>query len=129
VKVKDILTTKGSDYFSIAPEITVKEAMESIADKKIGALLVISNEKLVGIITERDIFRRQIIKPDFGDQVTLENDHYLDISKDKKPRYRCIPDLEIPREFRVRRIGTCRSCSHLEYIFPLSQIGDNGHVG
>jgi len=57
VKVKDILTTKGSDYFSIAPEITVKEAMESIADKKIGALLVISNEKLVGIITERDIFR------------------------------------------------------------------------
>lgn len=57
MKVRDILETKGRQCETIGPDKTVKEAMEKIAQKKIGALLVMDNESLLGIITERDIFR------------------------------------------------------------------------
>ncbi|MFH2034988.1 MAG: CBS domain-containing protein [Candidatus Zixiibacteriota bacterium] len=57
MKVKDILAQKGTDCESIAPDVTVKEAIEIIATKRIGALVVIRDNKPVGIITERDIFR------------------------------------------------------------------------
>ncbi len=58
MKIKDILETKGANSESISPNATLKEAMDKIVDKKIGALLVMRGEELIGIITERDIFRR-----------------------------------------------------------------------
>ncbi len=60
--VKNILETKGSDIFDIGPNNTVYEAIEKMASKNIGALLVMDGDTLVGIITERDYRNRVILK-------------------------------------------------------------------
>jgi CBS domain-containing protein len=59
--VKDILEKKGSDVFSISPHATVYDALKMMADKDIGAVLVIEEGKLVGILSERDYARRIIL--------------------------------------------------------------------
>lgn len=57
IRVKDILDSKRWGYVFISPEATVKEAIDKIAKGKIGALLVIKDDKLSGIISERDILK------------------------------------------------------------------------
>jgi CBS domain-containing protein len=61
-RVRDILTRKGNDVWSISPSASVYEAMKLMADKGIGALLVMEGEKLVGIISERDYARKVILQ-------------------------------------------------------------------
>ncbi len=60
--VKNILQTKGTEVFDISPEETVYRAIEKMADKNIGALLVIEDGNLLGIITERDYRNRVILE-------------------------------------------------------------------
>jgi CBS domain-containing protein len=60
--VKDMLKTKGHEIWSVSPYATVFEALEMMADKDIGALLVIEDGKLVGIFSERDYARKVILK-------------------------------------------------------------------
>ena len=56
-----ILNQKSGDVFSIAPDVTVFKAIEMMADKNVGALLVMKGEKLVGIISERDYTRKVFV--------------------------------------------------------------------
>jgi CBS domain-containing protein len=56
--VSALLHHKGSDIWSVPPETTVFEAIKIMADKNIGALLVMSGEKLAGVFTERDYTRK-----------------------------------------------------------------------
>jgi CBS domain-containing protein len=60
--VKHILETKGSDIWRIAPDESVLDAIKLMAEKKIGALLVMEDESLVGIISERDYARKVILR-------------------------------------------------------------------
>src|SRR5450755_2221919 len=57
-----LLSQKGRAVWSISPEATVYEAIERMSEINIGALVVISAEKLVGIISERDYARKVILK-------------------------------------------------------------------
>ena len=60
--INSILKHKGGDIWSVSPGQSVYEAIDKMADKGVGALLVISEDKLVGIISERDYARRVILK-------------------------------------------------------------------
>src|SRR5712692_6112535 len=60
--VKSLLRQKGRAVWSISPEATVYEAIERISENHIGALVVLSAERLVGIISERDYARKVILK-------------------------------------------------------------------
>jgi len=55
--ISQILDSKSSQVWSIKPDATVYEAVTIMSDKNIGALLVIENRKLCGIISERDVTR------------------------------------------------------------------------
>lgn len=60
--IRDILKYKGNDVWSIGPDSSVYKAMEIMADRHVGALLVLSGETLTGIISERDYARKVILK-------------------------------------------------------------------
>ena len=61
-KVNDILNIKGHDVWSIAPDASVYDAIYLMTDKKVGALTVIEDSKLVGMISETDYTRNVILK-------------------------------------------------------------------
>lgn len=56
--VQDLLRVKGSDVWSVSPDTAAIEALKLMAEKNIGALLVLDEEgKIVGIVSERDFAR------------------------------------------------------------------------
>ena len=57
-----LLARKDSAVWSISPNATVFEAIQLMADKNVGALPVVDNSRLVGIISERDYTRKVILK-------------------------------------------------------------------
>jgi len=61
-KVRNILHNKGNAVFSVDPNMMVYRAIELMCEKNIGGLLIVEDEKLVGIFTERDYARKLILK-------------------------------------------------------------------
>ncbi len=62
MKVKDLLEKKGTEIYSVGPDESVLEAISKMAELNIGALVVMDNETLVGIISERDYRNKIILK-------------------------------------------------------------------
>jgi CBS domain-containing protein len=60
--VKQILETKGKEIFTISPNTTVYHALELMVEKNVSALLVMEDDKLAGIFTERDYARKVALK-------------------------------------------------------------------
>jgi CBS domain-containing protein len=60
--ISEILHVKGSNVWSVSPDTMVFDAIQMMADKNIGALLVIEKDKLVGILSERDYTRKVALK-------------------------------------------------------------------
>ena len=61
-KVREILDKKGHTFWYVAPDNTVFEALKIMAEKQIGALMVVNDNKLVGIFSERDYARKIILQ-------------------------------------------------------------------
>ena len=59
--VRHILQVKGDDLWTITPDTTVYDALRLMADKDVGALLVMDSGRLVGILSERDYARKVIL--------------------------------------------------------------------
>ncbi len=64
--VREILQGKGNDIWSIPSSSTVYEALQLMAGKEIGALLVIDDGNLVGILSERDYARKVVLHGKFS---------------------------------------------------------------
>ena len=60
--VNQLLNSKNDEIFSVTPSTLVIDAIKMMDEKKVGALLVIENDKLAGIISERDYTRKVILK-------------------------------------------------------------------
>ena len=60
--VHEILQYKGDHIWSIAPDAWVYDAIAMMAEREVGALLVMSDEQLLGIVSERDYARKVILK-------------------------------------------------------------------
>lgn len=61
MNVRQLLDRKGREVFSIAPDAAVLEAIRMMAERHVGALLVMQSEKLAGIVSERDYARKVIL--------------------------------------------------------------------
>jgi CBS domain-containing protein len=60
--VNHLLQSKGTEVFSVSPQDSVLRAIEVMATRHVGALLVMSQGSLIGIISERDYARKVILK-------------------------------------------------------------------
>jgi CBS domain-containing protein len=62
MRVKKLLKSVGRDFETLSPDETVYDALALMAEKEIGALVVVEKGKMVGIISERDYARKIILK-------------------------------------------------------------------
>lgn len=64
--VAQLVQEKGSAVWSIAPDATVYDALTLMAEKNVGALVVLEHKRVVGILSERDYARKVILKGKFS---------------------------------------------------------------
>src|SRR5580698_10001911 len=57
-----LLKNKASSIYSVGPDVPVLEAIKLMAEHSVGALLVMSDQKLLGVVSERDYARKVILK-------------------------------------------------------------------
>ncbi len=60
--ITHLLAEKGNGFWSVAPNATVFQALEMMAAKNVGALLVMEGERLAGIFSERDYARKVVLE-------------------------------------------------------------------
>ena len=70
-QVKHLLQGKGATIFSVAPDAPVLEAIKQMAEHRVGALLVMSGTKLVGVVSERDYARKVILQGKSSSQTAV----------------------------------------------------------
>jgi CBS domain-containing protein len=70
-QVNALLDSKGHAVYAIKPDATVAEALQELAAKRVGALLVMEDDRLVGIFSERDYARRVELKGRRSDQTQV----------------------------------------------------------
>ncbi len=97
MKVKDLMT---KDVVTFRPDMTIKEAMEILAEKNIGGAPVVKDGKLVGILTQRDIL------------------HYLDMA------YKAQGWLLIPTPFDIIEIPKISSLPYERFTEILEKLGN-----
>jgi CBS domain-containing protein len=59
--VRQVLAGKSAAIYAVAPEASVLEAIQAMAEHRVGALLVMRNAELVGVVSERDYARKVIL--------------------------------------------------------------------
>jgi len=72
ITVRHILQGKGGLAWSVAPDTTVYDALKLMAEKNLGAVIVLQGDKLVGIFSERDYARKVILKGKSSKETTVE---------------------------------------------------------
>ncbi len=116
--VKHLLDAKGRHIIAISPGTSVLEAIKIMAEKNIGSLVVMEEDKLVGILSERDYARKVIVKGRSSvstqvaeimthDVVTTSNDQTVDkcMALMTEMRIRHLPVVEDGRVIAMISIG------------------------
>ena len=71
ITVKQLLERKGYDVWFLKPDVTILEALKFMAKKNIGAVIVIQDEKPVGIFSERDYARKVLLEGKNAQETSL----------------------------------------------------------
>ncbi len=102
--VKQILDSKGYDFFSISPDSTVFEALGMMADKNVGALMVMNKDgKLIGMFSERDYARKIILHGHSSKEASIE-DYMSTTLFTVNPETSVLGCMAVMTEHKVRHI-------------------------
>jgi CBS domain-containing protein len=117
--VSAILGQKAREIFSVPPEATVYDAVKLMADKNVGALLVLEAEKLVGLISERDYSRKIMLKGKRSRETKVNEimSTQLTVIPPNEPVDRC---LRLMTDKRVRHLPVLDG----EKVIGVISIGD-----
>lgn len=119
--VSMLLRSKGNDVYSVPSDASVYSAIELMADKRVGALLVVDEGRLVGIVSERDYARKVILmgrssKDSFvreimtSDPITIGCDTNVDEA------------MRIMTENRFRHLPVVDSSGHVAGVLSLGDL-------
>jgi CBS domain-containing protein len=117
--ISGILARKGSTVWSIAPAATVFDAIGLMADKNIGALPVVENDRLIGIISERDYTRKVILKGKSSQETRVEEIMTRELVT-ADPSDSVVDCMRVMTEEKVRHLPVIRGAK----IVGLLSIGD-----
>lgn len=117
--ISEILNAKGSTAWSVSPDTMVFDAIHMMADKNIGALLVIEGGKLVGIISERDYTRKVALKGKSSKQTAVKeilSGHLVAVS----PEHTVEDCMRLMTDHRIRHLPVLDN----DRIVGVISIGD-----
>jgi CBS domain-containing protein len=109
--VRRLLQAKGHDVWSTRPDVSVFDALQLMAEKNVGALVVIEEERVIGIFSERDYARKVVLKG-------------------KASRETPVSEIMTPNPFTVRPDQTVEECmaamteKHIRHL----PVVDNGRL-
>ena len=133
--VRDILNDKGYDIFKVSPGDTVFDSLKLMAEKGVGALLVMDGDKLVGIVTERDYARKVILEGKSSRTATVDEvmtrtvlcaspdrtiDECMALMTDKRARH--LPVVDHKRVIGIVSIGDLVKAMISEQQFLIDQL-------
>ncbi|MCW1925646.1 CBS domain-containing protein [Luteolibacter arcticus] len=101
--LSDVLRHKGSRVSHVAPECTVQEAVRQMNSERVGALLVMCDDIIVGIFTERDLLRR-VVAEDRSPAATRVGDVMTSEVVVVKPNRTVGEAMQVVTEKRVRHL-------------------------
>ncbi len=116
--VRDILREKGTAVCSISPDATVYDALKLMAEKNVGALVVLDGDRLAGMISERDYARKIVLKDKWSREAkvreimtaevftvtpAMDLDECMDLVTEKRMRH--LPVVENDRVSGIISIG------------------------
>jgi len=102
-RICDLLDDKGRAVWSLTPDATVYEAIEQMAEKGVGALLVMEGERLVGIVSERDYARKVILKGKSSREIEVRE-------------IMSYPVICVPPEFTVEQTMAVMTDNHVRHL-------------
>ncbi|WP_396167881.1 CBS domain-containing protein [Flavobacterium sp.] len=117
--VNQILAKKGKEIYSVIPTITVYEALVSMSEKNIGAILVVEDNVLKGIFSERD-YARKIVLKDKSSKETLVQEIMASDVITVKPSDNLEYCMELMYTKKIRHLPVLEN----ETIVGLISIGD-----
>lgn len=118
-QVKHLLAVKGNDIFAIAPEAPVLDAIKHMAEQRVGALLVMRGEQLVGIVSERDYARKVILQGRSSAQTAVSDimsSHVFTVD----PETDVFDCMRLCTEHRVRHLPVVQG----HHVLGVISIGD-----
>jgi CBS domain-containing protein len=101
--ISAILNQKGTEIFSVPPDATVFDAVSLLAEKNVGAVLVMDGERLVGLLSERDYTRKVMLRGKRSRETTVAEIMSADL-KVVNPREAVQECLRLMTDKRVRHL-------------------------
>ncbi len=133
--VREILLSKGYDIYSVSPDDTIFSALKLMAEKKIGALLVMENDSIVGVMSERDYARKVVLEGKSSRDASVReimSDKVIYVEMDRlveecmalmiEKRIRHLPVLENEKLIGLISIGDVVKAVIDEKEFVISQL-------
>ncbi len=117
--IAKILQTKGHQVWSILPENTVYQALELMAEKEVGALVVMKEDRVVGIFSERD-YARKVALRGLNSQKTQVSQVMTDMLHSITPEHSVEEGLSLVTESRSRHLPVLKG----DKLVGVVSIGD-----
>ena len=117
--LKQLLAAKGNQVFSIAPDAKVIEALQLMAQKDVGALVVMAGGKLVGMLSERDYARKVILHGRSSQDVPVSDIMTPDVVT-VEPSKTIEDCMALVTQRRIRHLPVCEG----NKLLGLVSIGD-----
>ena len=117
--ISSVLRQKGGEVYHISPRHSVYDAIEMMADKHVGALLVIAEGRLLGVISERDYARKVILKGKVSKQTPV-SEIMTSPAIHVSPRHTVDECMALMTEKRIRHLPVCED----DRVVAMISIGD-----
>ncbi len=121
ITVNQLLHTKGTEVWCVAPDDTVLTALQRMADKNIGAVLVTDNDALVGIVSERD-YARKIVLQQRASHDTLVRDIMTANVVCVRPQQTLQKCLALMTEKRIRHLPVLDDANQLVGLISIGDV-------